>query len=193
MIIPVAALVVLVLPLLLGGDATRLASMPLRHVGWIAGGLAIQILIIELLTGPGWLLGIVHIGTYLLAGWFVVVNRRVPGLVVIGLGTALNGLTIALNDGTLPARAGALRAAGIDLSPDRFVNSGAVAHPHLAFLGDVFAIPAALPLSNVFSIGDVLIIAGTAVAAGRILGTRWSRPWSPVVTAAGGAGVAGRV
>ena len=36
------------------------------------------------------------------------------------------------------------------------MNSGVLAAPRLAFLGDVFAIPAGWPLANVFSIGDVL-------------------------------------
>jgi Family of unknown function (DUF5317) len=178
-IIPLAALTVLLLPLLLGGKASRLSAVKLRHIEWIVGALAIQILIVELLTGPETLLKAVHILTYVAALGFMIVNRRIPGLWLIGLGAVLNGVTIAINGGTLPARLGALRSAGINLSPDRFVNSGEVAHPHLAFLGDIFAIPEALPLSNVFSIGDILIVLGTAIAAWRILGTRWSEPWSP--------------
>jgi Family of unknown function (DUF5317) len=179
MIIPLAALVVLLLPLLFGGSASRLAMVKLQHIEWIAAALLIQILIVELLTGPELLLKAAHILTYVVALWFMIVNRRIPGLWLIGLGAISNGVTIAVNGGTLPARLGALRSAGINLSPDRFVNSGEVAHPHLSLLGDIFAIPAALPLSNVFSIGDILIILGTAVAAWRILGTRWTKPWTP--------------
>ena len=178
MIISVAALAVFLLPLLLGGDVRRLGSTPLRHVTWIVVALAVQILIIELLDGPAWVLRAAHIGTYLVLIAFVAVNRRIPGVVPIGIGAALNGLTIAVNDGTLPARPGALRAAGLDTSAGGFVNSGALAHPHLSLLGDVFAVPAPLPLANVFSIGDVVIILGIGIAAWRILGTRWSRPWS---------------
>jgi hypothetical protein len=57
------------------------------------------------------------------------------------------------------------------------VNSGVVEHPKLAFLGDVFAVPAQFPLANVFSVGDVLIILGVGMASWRICGTRWTRPW----------------
>jgi len=39
-------------------------------------------------------------------------NRRVPGLVILRLGGASNGIIIALNGGTLPARPTALRIAG---------------------------------------------------------------------------------
>jgi hypothetical protein len=182
-IIPLAALTVLLFPLLLGGRAARLAAVKLRHIEWIVAALAIQILIVELITGPESLLKAAHIGTYVVALWFMIANRRIPGLWLIGLGAVLNGVTIAVNGGVLPARAGALRSAGLDVAPERFVNSGAVAHPHLAILGDIFAIPASLPLSNVFSIGDILIVLGTAVAAWRILGTRWTRPWTPPVPA----------
>ena len=41
-----------------------------------------------------------------------------------------------------------------------FENSAPVDDAHLAFLGDVFAVPAGWPLANVFSIGDVLIVIG---------------------------------
>jgi multisubunit Na+/H+ antiporter MnhE subunit len=43
-------------------------------------------------------------------------------------------------------------------------NSVVVAAPALAPLTDLFAMPAWMPLANVFSIGDVLIGAGVAVA-----------------------------
>ena len=43
-------------------------------------------------------------------------------------------------------------------------NSVLVARPALEPLTDIFALPAWLPLSNVFSVGDVLIGIGVAVA-----------------------------
>lgn len=179
MIISLAALVAALVPVALGGRPSRLAALPLRHVGWIVAALATQIVIIELLTGPAALLEAAHIATYVIAGWFILANSRIPGLWLVGAGAGFNGVVIALNGGTLPAREGALRAAGIHASPGQFVNSGLVSHPRLAFLGDVFAVPAPLPLANVFSVGDVLIVLGTAWTAWAVLGTRWSRPWVP--------------
>ena len=55
-----------------------------------------------------------HLATYVIAGVFVAVNWRIPGLLIIALGGAANGITIALNGGTLPASASALEMAGID-------------------------------------------------------------------------------
>lgn len=179
MIIPVAALIALTLPLLIGGRITHLASVRLRHVGWIVVALMVQILIVEILTGPQAVLAGAHIATYAVAAWFVFANRQIPGLAVIGLGAGLNALAITVNGGILPARPGALRAAGIEENQRGFVNSGALEHAHLSFLGDVFALPAPLPLANVFSVGDVLIITGTALASWAIMGTRWTRPWRP--------------
>jgi hypothetical protein len=178
-IIPLATLVVLILPLLLGGKPARLAAVELRYVGLIVAALAVQILIVQLLTGPETLLRAAHIATYIAALWFMIANRRIPGLWLVGLGAVLNGVTITLNGGTLPARLGALRSAGIDTRADGFVNTGALAHPHLGFLGDVFAIPAPLPLANVFSIGDILIVLGAGIVAWRVLGTRWTTAWTP--------------
>lgn len=184
MIIPLATLAVLILPLLLGGKPARLAAVKLRHVGLIVGALGVQILIVQLLTGPETLLRAAHIATYVVAVWFMIANRRIPGLWLLGLGAVLNGVTITLNGGTLPARLGALRSAGIDTSADGFVNTGALAHPHLAFFGDIFAIPAPLPLANVFSIGDILIVLGAGIVAWRVLGTRWTTPWTPELVSA---------
>jgi hypothetical protein len=59
---------------------------------------------------------------------------------------------------------------------DGYTNSIVVAEPAVGPLTDLFALPAWLPLANVFSIGDVLIGVGIAVTialamrAGRVAG-----------------------
>ena len=58
----------------------------------------------------------------------------------------------------MPADPDALAAAGVHQEAGDFANSTAVAHPHLSFLGDVFAVPASWPVSNVFSVGDVILV-----------------------------------
>jgi hypothetical protein len=182
MIISVAGLFAVVLPLLLGGRFSRLAHVQFKHVGGILAALGIQIVIIELLPGPQVLLRVAHLGTYAMAAWFLIANRRIPGLWLTGLGAALNGLAIVVNGGTLPAGASALRLAGMQATGERFMNSGILPHPRLAFLGDIFAIPAGFPLANVFSVGDVLIVLGASWTAFALLGTRWTRHWVPVTS-----------
>ena len=181
MIIPVTALVLLLLPALLGGRLDRLAGLRLQHTGWLAAALVAQFVVLQAFADPGPALRVVleavHIGSYAVAAWFLWANRRVPWLWLTGLGAASNGITIALNDGTLPARAGAMRTAGLPIAADSFANSGVLTHPKLWFLGDVFAVPASWPLANVFSVGDVLILTGVTLGSLWICGTAISRPW----------------
>jgi hypothetical protein len=59
-----------------------------------------------------------------------------------------------------------------------FQNSTALADPRLAFLGDVFSLPASWPLSNVFSVGDVLIALGVVWALHRIGRSRLAPSWT---------------
>jgi len=169
-----ACLLGIVAPALLGGNLRQFATIRLRAVWLPAAALLAQIVIIEIVPdGSRPLLVAIHLATYVVAGVFIWINRSVPGLVVVGVGALLNGVTIALNDGTLPASATAERMAGIEQSGG-FVNSGTLPHPLLAWLGDMFAWPQPLPLANVFSIGDLLIVVGTWYAAFRICGTRWT-------------------
>jgi hypothetical protein len=168
MLIIAAALLAVVLVPPLGGKLRGLADLRLTS-GWlIALALGVQVLCISVFpTWPRLLLASAHGATYLLAALFVWRNRRLPGLPLLALGGALNAVTIGLNGGTLPASASALRRAGLPVTEDQFINSGVLAHPKLAFLGDVFASPSWLPLRNVYSVGDLLILAGAIWAVHR--------------------------
>ena len=53
-----------------------------------------------------------------------------------------------------------------------FLNSAAVPHPRLLFLGDILAVPHAVPFANVYSIGDVCIAIGVAIAIHGLAGSR---------------------
>lgn len=180
MIIPVMGVLAALLPAAFGGRLSRLAGLRLRGVWWLFAALGAQIAILEVFNDDGRpaLLRVVHLGSYAVAGAFLFANRRLPGLWLLGIGAASNAITIAVNGGVLPASADAMRTAGIPVASG-FMNSGPVTDPHLAFLGDVFAIPASIPLADVFSIGDVLIVLGVALASVRVCGTHWTRPWEP--------------
>ena len=110
MLVLVATILALASPLLLGGHLSRLAYVKLRFWWLLFSALIAQILIIEVFPEANeTLLDAVHLATYVIAGVFVAVNWRIPGLLIIALGGAANGITIALNGGTLPASAPALR------------------------------------------------------------------------------------
>ena len=91
---------------------------------------------------------------------------------LVALGAALNLLVISVNGGVMPASPSALAGAGLPVNEPGFQNSTALAEPRLAFLGDVFSLPVSWPLSNVFSVGDVLIALGVAWAVHGICGSR---------------------
>lgn len=156
-----------------GGRFARLADLRIRHAWVVAVALVVQVLIISVVPGVPHAVGAaLHIGTYVAAGFVVWANRALPGLLVIGAGAGLNALAITVNGGELPASAGAMRAARVSDDVTHYVNSGPLAHPRLGFLGDVFATPSWLPLHNVFSVGDVLILVGAGILVHRTAGSR---------------------
>lgn len=104
-----------------------------------------------------------HLTSYVTSAIALWVNRRLPGLLLIAAGGGTNAAVIALNGGTLPASAGALREAGYTVDPSQFKNSGVLVHPVLPWLGDIAATPTWLPFRNVISIGAAVILIGAAV------------------------------
>jgi MFS family permease len=170
----VVFLLALVSVALAGGGLRRLADLRLRHTWAVGLALAAQVLVISVM--PERFDGVhepVHLASYALVGVFLWANRSLPGLWLIALGGGANLAAIVANAGVMPASPAALAAAGLPADGgSAFANSAAVAAPRLAFLGDVFAIPASWPLSNVFSIGDVMIALGVVVTLHAAAGSR---------------------
>jgi len=163
MLVLAACAVALISPLLAGRWPAGLLLHRWRWPLLIWATLAIQVVVVEVPL-PGGLAPVLHVVTYLVALGFVWANRHIPRILLVAAGAAANGITIALNNGVLPASAGAAAAAGVD-PHTAFANSAVVDHPTLPWLGDVFAWPAPLPLANTFSVGDVLIVLGILLAA----------------------------
>lgn len=161
MLVVLGALVISV-PLT-GGRLTRLGTVQLRRLELVAAAIVVQVVVLEVLhrSAPPAALAALHLGTYLLGGLFVLVNRSVPGLWLLGVGAVANFAAIAANGGVMPASVAAMSRAGLSETPD-FANSASLEGARLALLGDVFAIPSRLPFANVFSVGDILILLGAA-------------------------------
>jgi hypothetical protein len=156
-----------------GGDLSALGRVRLRYAPAIFGALAIQFAIISVFpAGSPGLHRALHIASYALAAVFVVANRRIAGMRLLALGTTLNLIAILANNGVMPASRSALRTAGRLTTSTDFLNSAAVAHPHLLFLGDILPVPHWVPLANVYSIGDVCIAFGVAIAVHALTGSR---------------------
>jgi Family of unknown function (DUF5317) len=157
---------------LFGGRLGALADL---RAGWawtLVAALALQLLALYLPGLPDGARAGLLLASYPVAAVFVVANRHLPGIWLIGLGAASNFLAMALNGGVMPAAPSALSAAGLPAEPDGFANSAALPDPRLPWLGDVFAIPASWPLSNVFSVGDLCIALGAVWALHRVCGSR---------------------
>jgi hypothetical protein len=166
MLVLVAAVVGgLVGGLLLGGSLANLERLALRLPWLVVIALALQIVAFSPLVDPlphGSAV-VMHVASYGFLLIFVAANLPRPPVMLFGFGVLLNSVTIVANHGYMPARAAALRLAGLPVSVHPHNNSALDgAHTHLWFLGDVVGVPHWLPLANVFSLGDVLIAIGLA-------------------------------
>jgi Family of unknown function (DUF5317) len=170
-LVAVVVLSALAVPLF-GGRLGALAEVRLRHAWAIFAALGLAVVAIELPGLPDGVRSGLLVAAYPVGAVFLAANWRVPGIPLAALGAALNLLAITANGGVMPASAAALERAGLATDASGFQNSAAVAHPRLALLGDVFAVPASWPLSNVFSVGDLLIAVGLAWGLHRICGSR---------------------
>jgi len=89
-----------------------------------------------------------------------------------------NALVTGANSGIGEATARALAAAGRSVHVGHFRNSTALPDAHLRFLGDIFSIPEGWPLANVFSIGDILLVVGSALLLHAVCRSRPARRWT---------------
>ena len=159
--------------LLAGGKLRRLADLQFRGVPLLLAALLVQIVIISIVPqGNEGLKEAVHIGSYLLVFVFLAANIRVPGVWLIAAGALLNFVAIAANHGVMPADPDALRRAGREPKPGEFENSREVEGARLMWLGDRYALPESWPVSNVFSVGDVLIVLGATLGMHQICRSR---------------------
>ncbi len=164
MFILYAVAVGIVVGALTGGRSAGLAALRLHWQAAIAGGLLFQVV---LFAGPVTeRVGALGPPLYVLSTLVVIAamarNWAVTGLPVVIVGALCNLTAVLANGGFMPASPTALAAAGRVLSA-AYSNSTSVVDPAVWPLTDIFALPAWLPLSNVFSVGDVLIGMGVAV------------------------------
>jgi Family of unknown function (DUF5317) len=160
-----AVLAGLLIGLLTGGSAGRLGDLRFRWGPLIALGMAIQVLLFSSPLGDA--LGPAAPPVYVASNVAVLIavwrNLAIPGLPLVLLGGLSNLVVIVANRGYMPvspdAAAAMGRTAGAGYTNSRLVE-GVVLEP----LTDLFAMPTWIPMANVFSIGDVLIGVGAAIA-----------------------------
>jgi hypothetical protein len=105
---------------------------------------------------------LIYVGSTLAVAAVIAMNLRIRGMPIVLLGAVSNLAAIIANGGYMPASVEAMQSLGKP-AKGGYSNSSFVPDPALPWLTDIFALPAWLPFSNVFSIGDVLIGLGVVV------------------------------
>ncbi len=171
MILLVFTLLSFLVVLLRGGQFERLGEVNIRFAPLLVVGFIIHLLIFTPLLGPQLnqtQTGIIYSISMLMVWLTLLLNWRLPGMPLMTFGVFLNWLVITLNGGFMPSSLQALRTAGLTqqaaLQLGEHHNNTVLLteSTRLPFLADIFALPASLPLSNVFSIGDVFLAIGVA-------------------------------
>jgi hypothetical protein len=161
-----------------GGRLEGLARIQFRWAPLALAALLVQVVQFDPAGGQviGALGPAVYVASTLLVLVVVLRNIRVTGLPIVAAGAASNLAAIVANGGYMPADPGAIALAGLKPTQGP-TNSVVLADPALRPLTDIFAIPAGVPFSNVFSVGDVLVGVGVAVAiAAAMRAARGVRP-----------------
>lgn len=142
-----------------GGSLTALANTKLRWAWLLLVGFAMQIGFD--LWSPEWLDGGGELAVLLvsnaLVAMFVLANRHLAGMLLAGLGLALNVAVIAAN-GAMPVSERAADDAGISKSNDAGLKHERMTDDTvLPWLGDVIGVPV---LEEVLSVGDIVLTLG---------------------------------
>ena len=177
-----ALLIALIAGLLRGGSLEALAQTRVRWLVLLIEGLLVQ-LVFDIWDPPGLTddgaLAVLLVSN-LSVLTFLILNRAIPGMLLVAGGLLLNTIVITANQ-AMPVSASAAETAGTE-APSADDNS--LKHElleddtKLGFLGDVIPVPG---LNEVLSIGDIVL----AVGVGRVVyaqTTSGSRRKEPVMT-----------
>jgi hypothetical protein len=151
--------------LLTGGSPGRLGDLRIAWAPPIAFGLAVQLLLFSSPVGDA--LGPAAPAVYVVSNAVVLVavarNLAIPGMPLVLLGGISNLVAIVANGGYMPVSHDALVAIG-RAARAGYTNNVQSESVVLQPLTDLIAMPAWVPMANIFSVGDALIGVGAAIA-----------------------------
>lgn len=154
----------LILGALAGGRMDGLLALGFRWAPLAVGGLVVQIVLFSAFgdrlagdLGPA-----IYVLSTLAVFLAVARNWRLTGMLVVAAGALSNLVAITANGGFMPAAREALELAGFG-GPGDHTNSVVLDNPAVRPLTDIYALPAGVPLANVFSVGDMLIGVGIVI------------------------------
>ncbi len=166
MTLALACLVGFVLAAAAGARPARLLEVRLRWTFLVLGSLALQLALFAFHLQPPkpWTAQQAHLASYVLLVVFGLRNLRTPGFALAAIGLASNAIVVFANGGRMPVTAAASAdSTGAELTGAYNNVTAATSSSHLTFLGDIFALPRAVPFANTFSIGDILLVAGATL------------------------------
>lgn len=168
-----AAVLAITVGMIAGGRVGRLKELDLRAPWVFVLAAAAQVGLMVLgaagvSLGVGWAPAL-YVLTFVLVLVGIWVNRRLPGMWLVGVGVLLNLAVIAANGGSMPVDRGlAVRAGNTDmvelLDSTAYTNHVAATEgTRLRWLGDVLALPMVVPRPKFYSpgsVGDILVTFG---------------------------------
>ncbi len=175
MILVIAVAVSLAIAVARGGRLVRLADLGIERAWLVLAAVVLQYPLVYIHVGEQRVLGLPAAGLLMAGSWALLgvalwVNRRLPGIALIGVGTMLNLLVMSANGGWMPITPEAVARLN---AASKVVMVGATARmwgaknivlsradTRLWWLSDVFVLPPPFPMRVAFSVGDVLIAAG---------------------------------
>jgi hypothetical protein len=149
-----------------GGNLKWITNKAMKYVWLIFCSIAIQLVIFSSLPfiklSPDYIIAALHLVSYTLIIIFILFNIKIPGIAIVGFGSFLNFLVIFLNGGFMPSVSSDLIKNFGKNTIDKNITTMSK-HTYLPWLGDIFHLPAWLPLTNNFSIGDIIVALGVCI------------------------------
>jgi hypothetical protein len=139
----------------------RLADLRLQHAWLLVVACALQAALVAELVAPFWC----TLVSSLLIGAFALLNRRVPGLLLAVGGALLNLLVMLAHGGRMPAHPGTLELLGGAAPASGEILAGTkgvvgAGESLWLLLGDWLPLPGAVTGVALWSIGDLILLAG---------------------------------
>jgi len=102
---------------------------------------------------------ILHLMTYVIIMYVVIINRHIPSMWLLAIGNLMNAFVIAVNQGKMPVRVTNRILEGLSGQP--YFDRGHMLMTkasQLKFLGDIFTLKLPILPLSVFSLGDVFLV-----------------------------------
>ncbi|MDD4903613.1 MAG: DUF5317 domain-containing protein [Candidatus Bipolaricaulis sp.] len=154
------------------GRLRQLTSLSFRVLWLIPLALVIQLLIFPLFSERpliAFATPVLHVVSYAILFLWLLLNRSIRPVWMIGIGALLNAGVVLANGGYMPSSATALGQAGLGSTAATLLVDGTYGNvvlmgtdSRLNALGDWLFLPSWIPGATAFSIGDLLIMVGLA-------------------------------